>query len=268
MYIRGHEGRGIGLVNKIKAYNLQEQGFDTVDANLELGLPVEMRTYDDSLAVFHDLGLKSIRLFTNNPEKIEAMKSITHSVAALASVAKHESGRKYLDTKLKRMNHRTVLNTFQLPPLQPDQTKKLKIGIVYTIWNKFYVDALLQEAIHHLDASGAEYVKMSVPGASELTSGARRMLGKHSPDAVIVLGALIRGSSDAYEVTCSSVMNGLQSLNSKQDVPITIGLLMCQDEEQAHERSHGAKNPAKAWVESALHTASLFSEDEPGSKEL
>jgi len=260
MYIRGHEGRGIGLANKIRAYKLQDEGHDTVDANLKLGLAVDARTYVDSLAVFRDLGLKTIRLFTNNPDKMEALKPICSGITALASKAKHASGRKYLETKRERLNHRTVLNTFKVPETSMDPTK-VTIGVVYTTWNEFYVSSLVNEATKQLKAAGARYVKIAVPGACELISGARTMIRKHKPDAVLVLGVLIRGSSDVYEATCSSVLNGFMELNANQDVPVTTGLLMCRDEEQAHERSHGSGNPAKAWAETAMHMAFINQED-------
>merc|ERR1711904_292373 len=83
------------------------------------------------------------------------------------------------------------------------------------------------------------------------------MIKKSKPDAVIVLGVLIRGSSNVYEATCNSVMTGLTELNANQDVPVIVGLLMCRDEDQANERSHGTFNPAKAWAETALHMAAI-----------
>jgi len=214
-----------------------------------------MGNYEDAIAVFRDLGLKSIRLFTNNPEKIQALSCITHSVSALASIP-NPHNLKYLETKRMRTAHRTVLDTFKLPEIKQDLSK-VKVGVVYTTWNQFYVDELLKEAIKQLESAGASHVKIAVPGATDLVSGSRAMLRKHKPDAVIAVGVLIRGSSDVYEVTCSSVMTGLTELNANQDVPITVGLLMCRDEDQAHERSHGVSNPGKAWAETALHMALL-----------
>lgn len=257
LYIRGHEGRGIGLADKIRAYKLQDEGLDTVDANLKLGLPVDTRSYDSALAVLLHLGLRSIKLFTNNPEKIRALRAITHEVVALAS-APCERNLRYLQTKRERLNHRTVLETFTLPALSID-TSRVRVGIVYTTWNKYYVDELLRVANAELERAGVRTVQMAVPGACELISGARAMMRQAAPDAVIVLGVLIRGSSDLYDATCSAVMNGLTELNASQDTPITLGLLMCHDEEQAHARSHGSGNPAKAWADTALHMASLAS---------
>merc|ERR1719498_1937864 len=109
MYIRGHEGRGIGLANKIRAYDLQDQGFDTVDANLKLGLPVDTRNYEDCLGVLRQLGVRSVKLFTNNPDKAKAMESIVSEVAAHPSVP-NEHSMKYLQTKRERLAHQTVLD--------------------------------------------------------------------------------------------------------------------------------------------------------------
>lgn len=255
LYIRGHEGRGIGLSAKIRAYKLQDEGLDTVDANLKLGLPVDGRSYESSLAVLLHLGLKSIRLFTNNPEKVRALQLITSEVVALAS-APSERNRKYLETKRERLNHRTVLQTFKLPELSVDTTR-LRVGVVYTTWNHYYVDELRRVAEAGLAKAGVRSISLAVPGACELISGARALMRQAAPDAVIVLGVLIRGSSDLYDATCTAVMTGLTELNASQDTPIIVGLLMCQNEEQAQERSHGASNPAKAWAETALHMASL-----------
>ena len=74
VYLRGHEGRGIGLINKLRAYRLQEEGLDTLDANLALGLPIDARDYGAATAILQDLGIESVRLLTNNPEKVRQLE--------------------------------------------------------------------------------------------------------------------------------------------------------------------------------------------------
>ncbi len=101
------EGRGIGLLNKLKAYKLQEQGMDTVDANLELGLPADLRDYGIGAQILVDLGLTSIRLLTNNPKKIIGLEgyglTVTDKVPIEAQPGVHNT--EYLRTKAKRMGH-------------------------------------------------------------------------------------------------------------------------------------------------------------------
>ena len=106
VYLRGHEGRGIGLANKIKAYALQDQGLDTVDANVELGLPVDARDWSDAAAILKHYGISRVRLMTNNPAKVQALKEAGFEVTQVA----HEHGlssenEKYLATKAERMAH-------------------------------------------------------------------------------------------------------------------------------------------------------------------
>jgi 3,4-dihydroxy 2-butanone 4-phosphate synthase/GTP cyclohydrolase II len=101
------EGRGIGLLNKLKAYKLQEQGLDTVDANLELGLPADLRDYGIGAQILVDLGLTSIRLLTNNPKKIVGLEGYGLRVTDQLPIAHAPTAhnRAYLRTKRDRMGH-------------------------------------------------------------------------------------------------------------------------------------------------------------------
>jgi GTP cyclohydrolase II len=107
VYATGHEGRGIGLVNKLRAYMAQDQGSDTVDANLHLGLPVDLRSYEDAAEVLGILGVESIKLMTNNPKKIEALRHHGISVDEVQPlmVAPHTRNSTYLNTKRNRLGH-------------------------------------------------------------------------------------------------------------------------------------------------------------------
>ena len=107
IYLRGHEGRGIGLVNKLRAYKLQEGGLDTFDANLALGLPVDSRDYGAAVAILEHLGVASVRLLTNNPEKARQLSSHGMNVSELVPlvVGIGEFNHEYLDTKRDRMGH-------------------------------------------------------------------------------------------------------------------------------------------------------------------
>lgn len=106
LYLR-QEGRGIGLTNKIKAYELQEQGYNTVQANLMLGLPVDARDYSIGLAILQDLGVQSIRLLTNNPAKLEAFSNSLVKVVERVplQIRPNEHNVAYLTTKRDVTGH-------------------------------------------------------------------------------------------------------------------------------------------------------------------
>ncbi len=107
IYLPYHEGRGIGLVNKIRTYALQDQGYDTVDANVAIGEPIEARDYDLAAHILFDLGFGKIRLLTNNPAKVNALRAEGINVVEQRSIIVKASphNKRYLATKRERMAH-------------------------------------------------------------------------------------------------------------------------------------------------------------------
>ncbi|TFV34449.1 GTP cyclohydrolase II [Streptomyces sp. T1317-0309] len=107
VYLRGHEGRGIGLLGKLRAMKLQSEGLDTVEANLALGLPVDARDYRVAAEILHDLGVRSVRLLSNNPRKREAL--LRHGIKVDKQVSllipPCENNITYLRTKRERLDH-------------------------------------------------------------------------------------------------------------------------------------------------------------------
>jgi 3,4-dihydroxy 2-butanone 4-phosphate synthase/GTP cyclohydrolase II len=107
LYVRGHEGRGIGLMHKLQAYQLQDMGRDTVDANLELGLPADAREYGTGAQILYDLGVRSMRLLTNNPAKRSGLEGYGLRVVGRESLPVRPTPEnvRYLRTKRDRMGH-------------------------------------------------------------------------------------------------------------------------------------------------------------------
>ena len=111
VYLRGHEGRGIGLVAKLQAYQLQDGGRDTVDANLDLGLPADARHYGTATQILRDLGVARVRLMTNNPDKTASLEDFGVAVTERVALTPHHNDHNlaYLRTKRDRMGH-TILD--------------------------------------------------------------------------------------------------------------------------------------------------------------
>lgn len=107
VYLRGHEGRGIGLLAKLQAMRLQDEGLDTVEANVALGLPPDARDYRAAAEILHDLGVRSVRLLSNNLRKLEALRRYGVEVAERVSllIPPNEENLRYLRTKRERLGH-------------------------------------------------------------------------------------------------------------------------------------------------------------------
>lgn len=118
IYLRGHEGRGIGLANKMRAYALQEAGVDTVDANEQLGFPADARDYASAASILHSLGLTQIKLLSNNPLKSEDLSrhGITISEIVPTEIPARTENVRYLKTKRDRMRHALNVNSPSVDP--------------------------------------------------------------------------------------------------------------------------------------------------------
>jgi 3,4-dihydroxy 2-butanone 4-phosphate synthase/GTP cyclohydrolase II len=138
LYIRGHEGRGIGLLRKLRAYELQDGGADTIDANLELGLPADARDYGTGAQVLVDLGIRSMRLLTNNPAKRAGLEGWGLTIIDRVALPTHANpdNLRYLLTKRDRMGHDLLLPASPRPAVsvpvndeQRDQAEQLLSGL-------------------------------------------------------------------------------------------------------------------------------------------
>jgi GTP cyclohydrolase II len=112
IYLR-QEGRGIGLIDKLRAYKLQEQGYDTVDANVKLGHQVDERNYDMAVHILNDLQVRSVNLMTNNPLKVKALREAGINITQVTSLQPtvYDANRFYLQTKVSRMGHNIILDS-------------------------------------------------------------------------------------------------------------------------------------------------------------
>lgn len=127
VYALGHEGRGIGIVDKLRAYALQRRGADTVDANLLLGLPVDARDHDEFAHVLRLLGIRSVRLLTNNPDKASAVERAGITVAGTVPLhgAPHLRAMPYISTKQRRLGHAGLASTGKTLDARPPSTSAL-----------------------------------------------------------------------------------------------------------------------------------------------
>jgi 3,4-dihydroxy 2-butanone 4-phosphate synthase/GTP cyclohydrolase II len=112
VYLRGHEGRGVGLTRKLHAYKLQDQGRDTVDANLDLGLPIDSRSYDVGAQILTDLGVTTLRLMSNNPAKFIELEGYDLRIVGRVPlvIAPNHENLGYLRAKQMRLGHKLGLS--------------------------------------------------------------------------------------------------------------------------------------------------------------
>lgn len=262
-----HEGRGIGLVSKIRAYRLMSQtNLDTYQANLHLNYKPDERTYETVLAILKDLDVTKINLLTNNPHKIEALKSLIHTTIPLF-IPPNEHNRDYLQSKndyetTHLQKKITAVNHIMKGPMI---NKPISIAMITTYWNeeilephRLDIERYLKEAVSDLTIN-----KIVVPGSFEIPYGVRSLLDDHSKryDAIICLGTIIKGDTAHFKYISSSVIQGLMKLQVLGTVPIINGILNTYTRDQALERLDSKSGQAESLALSAIRMIMTFKTD-------
>jgi 3,4-dihydroxy 2-butanone 4-phosphate synthase/GTP cyclohydrolase II len=277
LYVRGHEGRGIGLRAKMHAYNLQDgaEQLDTVDANTRLGYDPDLRSYTECAQVLESLGVKSVKLYTNNPEKVNEVNLCLPCNQTPLKTFALPTNIKYLATKEKRMGHmRTTLRESELECQSDDDVEApspitiewptfgqyagLSVAVVYTAWNAECVSRIVQGCEEMLSLAKCSIVRTEVPGALDLVAGARATKEKHNPDAIICIGIFVQGDTQSSTERFQATVSALQSMNASGLGPIICGVLSCKTDKQAQERSQGALGGE--WAKSALQMLNVSRE--------
>ena len=273
VYLRGHEGRGIGIGHKIRAYRLQDQGRDTVDANLELGLPVDSREYGIGAQILVDLGITTMRLMTNNPAKYGGLEGFGLEIVERVPLAVAPESREHpLPAHQARADGPPARGPGRPRPRiggEPMTTYEgklrgdgLRVAVACARFNDLITDRLLAGARDGLVRHGVDDASITVvwvPGAFELPLVAKRLAGSGEYDAVICLGAVIRGATGHYEHVAGQCAAGIQRAELDTGVPVVFGVLTTETIEQAIERA-GTKAGNKGFeaASTAIEMADLM----------
>ena len=278
IYMTGHEGRGIGLVNKMHAYQLQSnEGFDTYRANRELGYDDDLRSFDACVDIVRLVGIrdKTIQLLTNSPLKaraVGALKKDHVNVVVEPLLCAHNSyNDRYLTDK---RNHEARLREGGLAS-KPENIRaslrlsdrshvavvpSLRIAIVRTAWFGTPLSALRAQTVKFLLEAGVAEENVTtvvVAGAQDLAFAASRLAATGKVDAVLCLGITVRGDNVPHAFTCLStaVANGINAVQTRQGVPVLFGVLACEHRQQAVDRCSAGSELAYSLALSAIQVA-------------
>lgn len=267
LYVKGHEGRGIGLAAKFDAYRLQaEEHLDTVDSNTRLGFEPDLRTYHGIAQIIMKLGIKSVRLFTNNPDKIQAVQSVLPTTYAPLRTTPLSTNRSYLRTKEDRMDHLTTMEEEEAVAL-PKGTEPIEwprfgeyagfnVVLVAAAWNKECTSQLVGGCEAVLAAAKCVVTTVEVPGALDLVAGCRAALDREGPThAVVALGTYVRGDTDSTQMHYQATVSALQELNVTSTVPVISGVVFYNSQEDALKRS--SSTLGGSWAKNALQMISV-----------
>jgi len=285
LYVKGHEGRGIGLAAKLHAYRLQEEeNLDTVDSNTRLGYAPDLRSYRGIVSIFQTLGIKSVKVFSNNKEKIEAVRQVMPARRAPLKTVALKTNREYLITKEERMEHletmvsddegqHTLLEEEDESDESPQEALPgpaavpiewprfgdyagFRVVLVSTAWNPECARQLVQGCESVLASAKCSVSLIEVPGALDLVAGCKKVAEAQNPPSVIVaLGTYVKGDTDTSQMHYQATVSGIQELNVVSAVPVVSGVVFCNSKEDAVKRC--TAEMGGQWAKNALQMISV-----------
>jgi len=258
--VSGHEGRGIGIIEKIKAYNLQQnEKLSTYEANTKLGHREDSRDYGDIINILKYLNIEKIHLLTDNPDKIKSISEwfdIT-SNPIIGELCEHNSKylkdkKSYFDSKKEgKKFQKKILNSVKDFPKQ-NEISDLRICIISTYWHENLVNKLKQETISHLREMGVKNIdEFSVPGCFEIPWMASTITN-NMYNVIICFGVLIKGETDHFNQVSQSVTQGLMNIQLSKGIPIVDCVLSCYNSEQAIDRCENDSGLPKSYAITAI----------------
>ena len=273
-----HEGRGIGLINKIKAYHLQQTSkLNTFEANKNLGCAIDARCYSEIVKILHQLSIDKIELLTDNPDKISSFTSSIYNQSFKIrhhslKIPTNEQNKQYLTDKYtyfseSRTNlirdesdfrtksnlldsespHKIHSNIKEVKPIINITSKidsNIKLAIVYSSWHSSYILKIRERLKQELLLYGiSNLIEVEVPGSNEIPFKTLKLLQQDPTiKGVICVGILIKGDTLHFENISTSVSNGIMQVQLQTGIPIMNCILSCLDFCQVEDRINGNKS--------------------------